>query len=162
MNTHSPIVLQSMPVLSWSAPTRPSVQRTKRWYVVAGIVVFAAAAYGIFSGSWSLAVVSVLAGGMYALIHDHKHADVKIELHDSGVLLDGTFTRWDELRGFWILHTSDYDELRFVQKKPRMRMVIQTGTNKPNDLRMILGQRLPELTGMKESLVDIFIRICKL
>lgn len=162
MNTHSPITLQSTPVLAWESPARPVFERTKRWYTIAGVVVFAAAAYGILTGSWAFAIVSVLSGGMYVLIHDHKPGTIRIELHDSGVLLNGTFTRWDQLSGFWILETPGYNELRFVQKRPRIRMVIQTGTQDLADLRMILGQRLPELTQMKESLVDIIIRLCKL
>ncbi len=162
MNTNTPITLESVPVRSWDAPTHPSYERTKRWYITAGIVVFIAATWGIFTGSWPFAIVCVLAGGMYALIHDHKHADTHIELHDSGVLLGGTFTRWDELSGFWILQTPQYSELRFVERRPRMRMIIQTGTQDLAQLRMILGQRLPELTQMKESILDILLRLCKL
>lgn len=162
MNTNTPITLESIPVLSWDAPTHPSYERSKRWYIVAGILVFIAASYGIATASWSFAIVCVLAGGMYVLIHDHKHANTHIELHDSGVLLSGSFTRWDELTGFWILHTPTYSELRFIQRRPRMRMIIQTGTQDLAQLRMILGQRLPELTQMKESILDILFRLCKL
>ncbi len=163
MHTNTPITLQSQPVLSWDAPARPVFERTKRWYVVAGIVVFAAAAYGIFSGSWSFAIVCVLAGGMYALIHDHKPGTSHVELHDSGIVLNGVFTRWDEFSGFWILSTPSYSEVRFVAKRQgHGRKSIQLGNQDPNQLRMVLGQRLPELVQMKESLIDIFIRICKL
>ncbi len=162
MNTHTPITLESKPVLAWDGLSRPAIERTKRWYVTAAVVVVLAAVYGIFSGSWSFAIVSVLAGGMYALVHDHAPATSHIELHDSGVLLDGEFLRWDQLAGFWFLHTRDYTELRLVPHGARARLVIQTGTLDLGQLRMILGQRLPEMKHARESLIDIFIRVCKL
>lgn len=163
MHTHTPIKLESTPVLAWDAPARPIFERTKRWYVVAGIIVFVAAAYGIFSGSWSLSIVCVLAGGMYALIHDHQPGTSHVELHDSGIVLENVFTRWDEFSGYWILNTPTYSELRFVPKRSgHGRKAIQIVGQDHNQLRMILGQRLPELTQMKESLIDIFVRLCKL
>lgn len=160
MNTHTPIQLESSPVLSWQAPTRATHDRSRRWYISAGIVVVAAAAYGIFTGSWSFAIVAVLAGGMYTLIHDHEAPLSTIELFDGGVRMDGRFVRWDELSGFWILTTREYTELRLLGK--RVRMVIHTGDQDVAQLRMILGQRIPELTHMKESIIDILLRICKL
>ncbi len=163
MHTNTPITLESKPVLSWEAPARPVFERTKRWYIVAGIVVFVAATYGIFSGSWSLAIVCVLAGGMYALIHDHQPGTSRVELHDNGIVLNGVFTRWDEFSGYWILHTPTYNEVRFVTKRAgHGRTSIQMGDQDPNQLRMVLGQRLPELIQMKEGFIDIFIRVCKL
>lgn len=161
MQTHTPITLDSQPVLSWEAPTRPIHDRTARWYMIAGAVVLAAATYGIFTGAWSFAVVCVLAGGMYVLTHDHKPSNVRIELHDSGMLFAGEFIRWDELAGFWFLRTPEYTEVRFVPRARRSPIVIQTGTQDTGQLRLILGQRLPELK-KKENILELFIRICKL
>ena len=162
MNTHTPIQLESQPVLAWNAPRRPDVQRTKRWYTTLGVIVFIVAAYGIFTNSWMLAIVSILAGGMYVLIHDHRPPTSTLELFDSGIRLDGDFIRWDQLAGFWFLQTHDFTELRFVSRTLHKKLVIQTGTQDIAQLRMILGQRLPELTQMKEGLLDILLRVCKL
>ena len=162
MNTHTPITLDSKPVLTWDAPSRPTVERTKRWYVIAAVVVAVVVVYAVVTASWTLAVVSVLAGGMYYLVHDHAPGVSHIELHDSGVLYDGEFTRWDQFVGFWFVPTPGYVELRFVPKRGAKRVVIQLGTLDPAQLRMILGQRIPELVHKRESMIDIFIRICKL
>lgn len=162
MQIHTPITLDSAAVLAWDAPQRPSITRSKRWYTVAAVVVVIAAAYGIVSGSWSFAVVCVLAGGMYALVGDHSATSIRIELHESGVILDGAFTRWDQLVGYWMLPTPGYTELHFVRKDKNERMFIQTGDQDIARLRMVLGQRLPELTHKKEGILDIIIRLCKL
>ncbi len=162
MQTHTPITLESKPALAWNAPSRPHVQRTKHWYVTAGIVVLVIISYAIFTASWTLAIVSAIAAGMYALVHNHLPPTSSIELHDSGVLFNGDFMRWEQLLGFWFLHTKDYIELRLVPRRGSRRVVIQLGTLDPVQLRMVLGQRIPELAHTHESLIDIFIRICKL
>ena len=109
-------------MLSWEGLPRPAVQRSRRWYITTGVVVLLAAAYGIFTGSWSFAIVCVLAGGMYSLIHDHQPSPISIALYDSGVMFNGDFIRWDQLQGFWFLRTPSYTELRLVPLTPRKRM----------------------------------------
>ena len=162
MNTHTPINLDSKPVLSWDAPSHPTVQRSKRWYVVAAVVVAVIVLYAIITAAWTLAIVSVLAGGMYYLVHGHEPGVSHIEFHDSGVLFNGEFTRWDQFGGYWFVHTPEYVELRLVPKRGAKRVFIQTGAMDPAQLRMVLGQRIPEFVHKHESMIDIFIRICKL
>ena len=165
MNTHtnpSPLSLQSAPVLAWEGLTRPVFERTKRWYTVAGAIVVLCTGYAIVTGAWSFAVVCVLACGMFVLVRDHVPHPVKVELHDSGVLFDGDFVRWDELSGFWILATPGYTELRFVPKRRAHRMSVQTAGVDLAQLRMVLGQRIQELTEKRESLLDVFIRLGKI
>ena len=162
MQTHTPITLESKAVLEWTALARPTVERSKRWYVVAAVIVCVVVAYALFTGAWTLAIVTVIAGAMYPLVHGHQPPSATIQLHDSGILYNNDFVRWDQLAGFWFLETPSYTELRFVPKAGNKRLVIQTGTLDPARLRMILGQRLPELKHKHESLIDTFIRICKL
>lgn len=162
MQTHTPITLESKPALSWTALARPAVERSRRWYVGAAIVVCAIVAYALLTGAWTLAIVTVIAGAMYPLIHGHRPPSATIELHDSGILYNNDFIRWDQLAGFWFLETPAYTELRFVPKSKGRSLAIQTDSLDPANLRMILGQRLPELKNKRESLIDTFIRICKL
>ncbi len=162
MQIHTPITLESVPVLSWQAPASPTVVRTRRWYIVAAVVVLLLTAYSIYTGAWSFAVVCVLCGGMYALVHGHTPPVLTIALYDNGILFKEKFTRWDELAGFWILQTPDYNELHFVSRFRRGDLVIQTGTQDIAQLRMILVQRLPEWTHRRERILDTLIRICKL
>ncbi len=162
MQTHLPLTLDTVPVLTWEAPARPAIERTKRWYIGASMVVVLVAIYGIVSGGWSLAIVSILAGGMYVLVHDHRPPILTIELYESGILLKGAFKRWDEFAGYWLLVTSAYTELHLTPKLPGSDVVIQTGMQDIARLRMILGQRIPELTQKREKFLDACIRLCKL
>ena len=162
-NTHAPITLDSKPVLAWTAPTRPTVERTKRWYVTAAIVIGVIVVYAVATGAWTLAIVSILAGAMYPLVHGHPSPTSSIELHDSGILHNGEFTRWDQFEAFWFLRTPTYNEVRFIPRRGAAKHIaMQTGNNDLAQLRMVISQRLPESTKKKESFLDAFIRICKL
>lgn len=151
------------PLLEWSAPIQPIVIRTQRWYVIAGGVVLAVAAYGILSGSWPLAVVSILCGAIYFLLRNHTPRMAQCAFYEAGILYDGTFRRWEEFGGFWILQTPVNAELRLAFRRSRGEVKIQMpDTMDPQALRLALGSFLTELTDRKESLIDIFTRIAKL
>jgi len=148
---------------TWKAPIHPTYERTHRWYMTAGILVIVAAAYGILTGAWTFSVVAVLSGAMYFLIRDHQHPAETIVLTEFGVALKNSFMRWEDLRGFWILYTADYTQLRFTPKdehKPELK--IQIGDQNVLELKDVLSNFLPELPEMQEGIVDFIIRFCKL
>lgn len=154
---------QETALITWNAPVTPHHRRTKRWYIIAAVIIALCVAYGWYVDSIPFAVVAVLVGVIYALLHKHAPPDRTIVLTSEGVTLGRRMAEWSDLAGFWILHTSEYDELHFVSRKPRTAdLVIQTGTQSTETLRAILQTRLPELTDRKERILDTFIRICKL
>jgi len=151
------------PLFQWNAPVQRIVERTRQWYVIGGIVVVAVAAYGILSGSWPLAVVSVLCGAVYYLLRDHTPRETTCAFYDTGVLYDGTFNRWEDFAGFWILETPTHNELHLVFASTRKADLIVQLLDLPiPEMKLTCGRFLMELTDRKESLIDIFSRIAKL
>ena len=56
-------------LLQWQAPTIVRHERSKRWYIVAGVFAAVCIAYALWSGAWSFAlviaaIVKVLVGGL--------------------------------------------------------------------------------------------------
>lgn len=151
------------PELQWSAPITAAHERTTRWYVTGGIVVFAIAAYGLLTGAWSIALVAVMCGAMYFLIRSHSFPDATMTITQNGATLNETYLPWSEAQGFWIMVTPAYAELHIVPKNPRRgEMVIQTGALDLPTLHETLLRHAPELPEKRERLVDAIIRICKL
>jgi hypothetical protein len=150
-------------LLSWNATSVPVHERSRRWYTIGGGVLLIGVLYGIFSGAWSFSVVLLLCGGMYALLHNHVPLRKAIGIARDGIFIDDVFTRYEDLAGFWMIETPDYNQLHLLYKSRRRGgIVVQTGTVPPSQIRATLGQFLEELTEKRESLVDIFIRLCKL
>lgn len=152
------------PILSWSAPSHPKHNRTARWYAVFFIIILGLAGYGAYTGNWTFAILILLCGFLYPLIHDHIPPEKRIEIHPQGFLFEGTIVRWEDCAGFWLVPTSFYTELHieYAEGKRRKTVKIQTGSLDADALRLQLAHFLPELTDRGERLLDMFIRICKL
>lgn len=157
METNTPTLFE------WKTPVQPHFERGRQWYAVAGTVVLAVSAYGILTNSWPLAVVSVLCGGLYFLIRDHKPSETTASLSETGVTYDGKFYPWGEFEGFWILETPVYTQLRLcnrVRRKQDVAILIENVSS--DDVARACGAFLPELTDRKETLIDIISRLAKL
>lgn len=151
------------PLIGWQATSIPVHERSKRWYIIGGTMLLLGIAYGIFSGAWSFSIVLLLCGAMYFLLRNHVPQTKTIVIAREGVLLDNDFTRYEDLTRFWIIDTPQYHELHIARRNKRNgEMIIQTGEIEPAAIRATLGQFLEEAKEKKESLIDIFIRICKL
>lgn len=150
-------------LMLWQAPIMPNHARSQRWYLIAGILALTLIAYAILTGAWTFAIVVLLSSGMYFLLRDHKHPKETIAITSSGVQVRSRFLRWQDIGGYWLVYAADYTELHFTPKDPKARdLKIQTGDQSIADLKTVLNGFVPELTDKHESLIDFFIRICKL
>jgi hypothetical protein len=157
MNTNNNLILE------WQAPIRPDYERSERWYVAAGSVCATMVAYGVLSGTWSMALVFAFLPALYWLARNQSHKTHTIRLTTLGIEFDGKLTVWGEWKEFWILSGPQYHELHIgPNRKSRPDLVIQTGAADPYLVRDILSQFLPQVTDRHERLLDAFIRFCKI
>lgn len=153
----------SEPLLTWQATTHVVHERGMKWYIAAGIVLLAGIAYGLYSGAWSLIVVLVLCGLMYGMLHNHVPALKTIVISEEGVKLDDKFERWDQFKGFWIIETPINSELHIAPKNRKQdEIIMQLNGVQPELVKQVLGPLTEEIREKKETLIDKFIRICKL
>ncbi len=149
--------------LRWEAPRHAAHERGVWWYGIGSSIVLCTSIYGILSGAWTLALVSILCGALYFLVRDHRLPDSTCVLTQLGVELDGVFMPWSSLKGFWFLQTPTFTEIRFTPKTPHAAIRnIQIGQQSPNDIRAFLSGVATELTEEKEGILDTFSRFAKL
>lgn len=149
-------------LLRWNAPLRAIPQRSQRWYLASGVIVVGAAAYGIIAADWSFAIVALLCGAIYVLLHGHVPELREIAITGQGVFFDSRFYSYNDLKGFWLMQTPDALELHLTRKRRGSDLVILTGNTDPLFIRSTLGKYLPEESDRQERLLDTIIRICKL
>ena len=158
-NTQTP----TPPVLTWNAPSGHDHDRSPQWYLIGGVAVLACAVYGILTGSWSFALVSLLIGGLYFLVRKHEMPRRTIAISETGVNFEGTETPWTGCREFWILDTPLATELHITRKQGLDREIVIHMEEVPIDsVREFISTFLPENLNRRERLVDKFIRYCKL
>ena len=149
-------------LLRWHAPARVVQERGKTWYLIGGGCVVGAAAYGIITGSWALAIVAVLCGAVYVLLRGHVPEPRDIAITEQGIFFDGQFTSFADLKSFWFIATPLATELHIARKSRGGPFTILTGDTDPFLIRETLGRFLPEDSDKRENVLDLFIRICKL
>lgn len=150
------------PLLQWNAYARAVQERGPHWYLIGGLIILSAAAYGILTGSWALAIVAILCGAMYVLLRGHVPEPKTMVITEQGVYLDGVFVGFADLSSFWFVQTPQAVELHVGRKGSGGDLVILTGTMDPLVIRETLGHYLTEDSDKHENLIDAIIRICKL
>ncbi|TSC79399.1 MAG: Uncharacterized protein G01um101425_679 [Candidatus Peregrinibacteria bacterium Gr01-1014_25] len=169
MDTQTPTTTADAPeqgvtmLLSWDAPLRQAHERSKRWYMIAGGLVILVAAYSLLTGSWSTAVVAVLLGCIYYLLHGTQPPLKHISLTSHGVYFDGAFTRWEDCTGFWFVIAPGHQRLHIGRKDRKQGdIAIMVENVDAEKVRWTLSQFLSEQTNRSEHFLDTIIRICKL
>jgi hypothetical protein len=151
-------------LLQWQAPTIVRHERTKRWYVVAGVFAALCVAYALWSGAWSFALVIAAIVLSYFVSHRSSHVpEVQVAITKNGVLYNGTFTRWNNITCFWLLSFPGWKELHIQKTQGLLREItVQLGDITVPDIRALLSQYTQEHPDQKERLLDRIIRLCKL
>ncbi|MBI2635873.1 hypothetical protein HYW84_00935, partial [Candidatus Peregrinibacteria bacterium] len=130
-------------LLAWTAPSHFNHERSARWYLISGVLVISAAAYGVITGNWSVTLVSLLLGGVYFLTRHEAPPLKAIRIETDGVQFQDSFIPWAQCKDFWLIATPLYTELHIMRKgalKGEIR--IQTGDISPLLIRSTLSQFL--------------------
>jgi hypothetical protein len=150
-------------LLQWSAPSQYKHDRSSRWYLIAGIVTIAIAAYGILTGAWTLTLVTLLVGGVYYMTRHDEPALKDIRIERDGVDFDGTFTPWAQCKDFWLIKTPQYTELHIMRNQGLNREIrVHVGDIDPTLIRSTVSQFLTMRPNQHEHILDLLIRLCKL
>ena len=150
-------------LLEWQSLDAYPHERSKKWYSIGAILVLAFAAYGLFDGSWSTALVALGIGGVYFLLRSHPPRQMTVRITGLGVQVDGTLTPWNLLRNFWILTSTGKIELHLSPTRLlQPEGVVFLDEIDPAHVRDMLLRFLPERAGMEERTLDSLARLLKL
>lgn len=150
-------------LLAWNAASRIDHARSPQWYVIAGVLVLAAAIYGIVAGAWTVTLIALLLGTAYFLVRNQPMPLKTIEIGTDGVTLNGNFTPWSRCRDFWLIATPLGTELHIARTGALQSEIrLQTGGIDPLEIRSSLSQFLPFRPDQREHLLDALIRLTKL
>ena len=154
---------QKQVLLEWTAPSHFNHERSHRWYLISAVLVIGIAAYALLTGAWSVAVVTLLLGGVYFLTRREPTALKYVAIERDGMQFEGTFLQWSQCKEFWLVQTPLFTTLTITRKTGFPRLFsVQTGNIDPTVIRSTLSQFLPMKADQRETLLDVIIRICKL
>lgn len=158
MNTHIP---SENPIIEWEAPQHLHHERTRSWYILAGIFVAACLGYSVYTAAWTFTAVLIIMTIVYLHVHEEAPTKKKMRMWNKGYAIGDNFVNWNSCVGYWMMKGDGYYELH-IEKKNGYEAKIQIGKNDPYKIHDVISTLTPELPDRKERLLDTIIRICKL
>ena len=155
---------EGLTVLSWVSPEYIAHRKSKRWYIIASVVVASVVAYAILTGNWSMAAAVIVFTAVYQYTHTyHPPKDIKIIVTDLGIRIGHLFFPYSHIQAFWIIYKPDFKTLNLrVAGNFWADIVIQLNGQDPVALRSYLVGQVPEWEGKDERLGEMILRMLRL
>ena len=155
----------NLAIFSWIAPEYLQHPKSIRWWVIAGIVLLIAIMLEAIVTNWTMLVATLVFGLLYAYLHYYRPPRyVKINISELGIKLGYKKIPYEEIEAFWIIYDPQYIKRLYLRLKGKLipDVVIELEQQDPEAIRQYLGDRIVEITGMRENLTDVILRLLKL
>ncbi len=131
----------------WKVPEFEKHERSKNWYITAGIVSVFLLIFALFTSNFLFAII-IITAALITIIHDGKEADlVDIIIDEDGVIIGRKLYDYDVLKNFSVLFKpkENLQNLYFEFKNPvKQRLSIPLLDNNPLQVRDFLLKYLSE------------------
>lgn len=152
-------------LLSWETWEFPLVERSRRWYIIAGSLGIGLILYGILTANFVFSVI-VLMFAVITLMRDLKKPDrVQVFLTTAGVVLGGEFYKYEDIRDFSITYDPPDVKSLYITFHRRFQPMLSISLEdmNPNVVRTaLLPYAFENLQREGESLTDVLRRVYKL
>lgn len=149
------------PILAWNAAGHLHHERSRAWYVCAGIVVLGCAIYSLYSHAWTFTILIVLTSAVYWKTHTIPPTEKSMRIWKRGFAINDAFMEWKDCTGYWVTKGKTFTRLTIERRRGGEESIL-TGNVSAFTLHEVLPELLPELIERKEKTIDKIIRICKI
>lgn len=130
-------------LLSWEFPEFPTHDRSKRWWIISGIIVVGFLVYAVLVANFLFALIIIMISAIVLYQHFHEPDMVMFGIYDNGLRIDDKHYRWSELKSFWLVYEPPVTEALYItfssSLRPLMMIPLIEDIN-PLELRDILGE----------------------
>jgi len=150
--------------MEWKTPEFIHHEKSKTWFLMAGLLIVALIAYALYTNSATMAIVFIVLAGVYYLTHNQQPKIIDIKITDLGIFVDQAFHPYNQINSFWIVyHPPFVHTLNFrLGTKGRPRITIQLNQQNPVEVRKALAKEIPEVEGEGESMTEMVTRMLRL
>lgn len=145
---------------SWEAPEFETYEKSRNWYIIAGIFILLMVVYAIFKNAPIMAVTFILIGIVGFIYSQKDPRIVTFSITSKGVLADRQFYLYENIFSFWIFYEPNYTKTISLHTKasvlPFVHIPIED--EDPVKLRELLMQNIPEIK-QDQSLINTIERV---
>ncbi len=152
-------------LLHWETWEFPPVERSTRWYVIAGVVGFGMLIYAILTANFVFALIVLMFAAIMLLKDLKKPKRVQIAITSSGVVFDNEFHSYDDIKDFSMVYQPPEVSMLYVAFRHKLSplLAISLEEMNPNEVReALLPFVFENLDREGERLTDVLTRVYKL
>lgn len=150
----------------WSFPEVEDAQKSRRWYIFAGVIAVGCLVFAFFTANTLFAAIIVMASFIYIYSSISSTMDIMFSISEIGVQAGSRFYPYKDIKSFWLLYEpqENLKMLYFEFKRgARSSMSVPLKETNPLEVREVLLQFIPEdLEKEEEPLPDMITRLFKL
>ncbi|PIR94549.1 hypothetical protein COT97_00705 [Candidatus Falkowbacteria bacterium CG10_big_fil_rev_8_21_14_0_10_39_11] len=152
-------------LFEWSAPEFEKHDRSKLWYILAGVVMAAILIYAIVTLNFLFIVITLLVALIMIMQHYLDPKDIEVKISTGGVLVGQKFYHFHDFKVFWLAYFPPevknlYLEFNGIR---RDKLSLPLGELNPLEVRSALEQFVEEdLARENEPIEDYLSRRIKL
>lgn len=112
-------------VLEWTFPEYEKYSRSRRWYIIAGIVGGFFILYGMLTGNFLFALIIALSAIILFLQQHQTPAEISFAITDLGVIVSNRLYLYKELESFYIIYQPPEIKTLFLETKSLIRPLLR-------------------------------------
>lgn len=149
--------------ISWHAPEFPEYRKHPLWFVFFGILVAMLVLYGIYTKSWTTAIVFGLMGVLGLIYGSQKPRVVEIKLNGIGINVNSLTYSFKVIKKFWIIYEPSQIKVLYFETNAYLDRIvkIELEDQDPRIIKSFLKQYIEEDLDGTESTVDLIARKLK-
>ncbi|NBS41785.1 hypothetical protein EBS80_03945 [bacterium] len=152
-------------LVSWEIDEYPRAIRSRKWYMIAGLIGVTLIVYAVATANFLFAVI-VLMIGVITLISDFKQPDrVTVSLTTTGLVIGDAYYDFRAIRDFSIVYEPPEVKLLYVTFRQMWQpmLAVPLEETDPNTVRNeMLPFCLENLDRTSETLTEVLRRVYKL
>lgn len=144
--TENSIENSKKPLAEWSFPEFVKYERTRGWYIIAGVIIAAGLVYSVWTANFPFALIILMVVVVYYMHFVRTPEEVQFAIFDNGLQVGHRFIKWRELKNFWILYDPPEVKKLYFSYKSTIRPYLSIPLEKQNpiELRKMLSKYLEE------------------
>ncbi len=149
----------------WEIKEYESHNRSRRWYIIAGIIGAAILAYAIISGNYLFCLIVLLMAIIIFLQDAQKALTLMFVITENGVIVGRKFYNFKEIKNFWILYNPPTVKNLYLRTNVGLKTTLQIPLYDydPRAIQDLLRNFIEEDTTQEdESLSDKIMRALKI
>ncbi len=152
-------------VFSWTVPEYDQHDRSRQWYIIAGVIGAGLLLFSLISGNYLFTLIVVLFGIILFLQDIQPPMDVFFGITEAGIIVGDIYYPFKDIVNYWIVYNPPgVKNLYFTTNNIlKHRLQVPLLDNDPRPIRDFLNQFIVEdLDQEEEPLSDRLGRVLKL